>query len=103
LESLTAIAVGVNFSCTPAFGSSLLLKACSTNATQISQSDDSAEGGGEAFRVAIALPGVISDQAWNQPGYEGVTLAKEKLSAETADVEQVPQPDQAERHWSTRR
>jgi basic membrane protein A len=50
--------------------------------------------------VAITLPGVISDQAWKQSGYEGVTLAKEKLSAETADVEQVPQPDQAERHWS---
>jgi basic membrane protein A len=78
-----------------------LLKACSSNTTQISQSD-SAESG-EAFRVAITLPGVISDQAWKQSGYEGVTLAKEKLSAETADVEQVPQPDQAERHWSARR
>ncbi len=53
--------------------------------------------------MAITLPGVISDQAWNQSGYEGVTLAKEKLSTETADVEQVPQPDQAERHWSARR
>lgn len=79
-----------------ACGSGLMLKACSSS-TQTSQSGgDTASGGGEGFKVAIALPGVISDQAWNQAGSEGVNIAKEKLGAETAYIEQVPQPDQAE-------
>lgn len=81
-----------------AFGTSMLLKACSSSPPQTSKSDnDTATAtGGEAFKVAIALPGVITDKAWNQSGYEGLTLAKQKLSAETAYVEQVAQPDQAE-------
>jgi basic membrane lipoprotein Med (substrate-binding protein (PBP1-ABC) superfamily) len=48
---------------------SLLLKACSSNSTTT--------GGSPGFKIAIALPGVISDQAWNQSGYEGVQLAKQ--------------------------
>jgi basic membrane protein A len=81
-----------------AFSGSLLLKACSTSSTQTSQSSSNTAtgGGGEGFKVAIALPGAISDRAWNQSGYEGINIAKQKLSAETAYVEQVPQPDQAE-------
>ncbi|ARV62641.1 BMP family ABC transporter substrate-binding protein [Nostocales cyanobacterium HT-58-2] len=70
------------------FGTSLLLKACSRNSTPTGNS-----GG---FKIAIALPGVISDQAWNQSGYEGVQLAKQKLGAETTHVEQVAQADQTE-------
>jgi basic membrane protein A and related proteins len=65
---------------------SLLLKACSQNTTTTS-------GG---FKIAIALPGVITDKAWNQFGYEGLQLAKQNLGAETAYVEQVPQADQTE-------
>lgn len=81
-----------------AFGTSLLLKACGSSSTQTSQSDGATAtvGGGEEFKVAVALPGVITDKAWNQSGYEGVTLAKEKLGAEIAYVEQVPQADQTE-------
>ena len=80
-----------------AFGTSILLKGCSSSPPQSAKSDSStATGGGEPFKVAIALPGIITDKAWNQSGYEGVMLAKEKLGAETAYVEQVPQPDQAE-------
>ncbi len=72
------------------FSTSILLKAC--NNTQTTPTT----GGGEGFKIAIALPGVITDKAWNQSGYEGVQLAKEKLGAETAFVEQVSQADQGE-------
>ncbi|MFQ4146850.1 BMP family protein [Chlorogloeopsis sp. ULAP02] len=69
---------------------SLLLKACSSGQTpKLSMN-------GGSLRIAIALPGVISDQAWNQSGYEGVQLAKKKLDAQTTYVEQVAQADQAE-------
>ncbi|MDJ0736117.1 MAG: BMP family protein [Nostocaceae cyanobacterium] len=72
------------------FSTSLLLKACSSSETNITT------GGGEGLKVAIALPGVITDKAWNQSGYEGIQLAKQKLGAETAFVEQVSQADQGE-------
>ncbi len=72
------------------FGTSLLLKACSNN--QSSTTTD----GEEAFKIAIALPGSITDRAWNQSGYEGVQLAREKLGGETAFLEQIPQAEQTE-------
>ena len=74
------------------FATSLLLKACSSNQT----STPTASSGAGGFKIAIALPGVISDQAWNQSGYEGLNLAKQKLNAEVAYVEQVAQADQTE-------
>jgi basic membrane protein A and related proteins len=67
---------------------SLLPIACSNN-----QTPPTTNG---AFKIAIALPGVISDKAWNQSGYEGVQLAKQKLGVETAHVEKVAQADQTE-------
>ncbi|MDZ8235784.1 MAG: BMP family protein [Nostoc sp. ChiQUE01a] len=76
-----------------AFASSLMLKACSSNNQTTTQSNAS---GGEGFKIAIALPGVITDKAWNQSGYEGVNLAKQKLGGDIAYVEQVVQADQTE-------
>ncbi|MFN6569978.1 BMP family protein [Dendronalium sp. ChiSLP03b] len=73
------------------FATSLLLKACSSNQTQTLTS-----AGREGFKIAIAFPGVITDKAWNQSGYEGVKLTKQKLGAEIAYVEQVAQADQTE-------
>lgn len=75
------------------FASSLVLKACSSNNQTTTQSN---AGGGEVFKIAIALPGVITDKAWNQSGYEGVNLAKQKLGVDVAYVEQVAQADQTE-------
>ncbi|BCL34615.1 BMP family protein [Nostoc sp. MS1] len=75
------------------FATSLLLKACSSNNQT---STPTASGGGGGFKIAIVLPGVITDKAWNQSGYEGVNLAKQKLNAEIAYVEQVAQADQTE-------
>jgi basic membrane protein A len=48
------------------------------------------------FKAAIVMPGNITDQSWNQTGYEGIMLAKEKLGIEVAFSEKVPQPDQLE-------
>ena len=74
------------------FGTSLLLKACGNNQS----STPKGTSDGEAFKVAIALPGVITDKTWNQSGYEGVQLARRQLGAETAFLEQVPQSEQTE-------
>jgi basic membrane protein A and related proteins len=75
-----------------AIGTSLLLKACGNNPT----STPTATGEKEGFKAAIALPGAIADRAWNQSGYEGIELAKQKLVVKTAFVERVSQSDQAE-------
>ncbi len=76
-----------------AFGASLLLKACGSNpTTPIATTTGDAQG----FKIAIALPGIITDKAWNQSGYEGINLAKQKLGVQTAYVEKVAQADQTE-------
>jgi basic membrane protein A and related proteins len=59
-----------------AFGTSLLLKACISNPTTPTATTT---GGAEEFKIAIALPGIITDKAWNQSGYDGINLAKQKL------------------------
>lgn len=50
----------------------------------------------ETFRAAIVMPGNITDQSWNQTGYEGITRAQEELGIEVAYSERVAQPDQLE-------
>jgi basic membrane protein A and related proteins len=74
------------------FATSLLLEACRSNQSTTPKVSSS----GEDFKIAIALPGMITDKAWNQSGYEGLTLAKQKLGAEVAYLEQVAQADQTE-------
>ena len=49
-----------------------------------------------ALRVAMVLPGTITDQSWNQAGHEGLMLAKDELGVEVAFSEKIGQPDQAE-------
>jgi basic membrane protein A and related proteins len=77
-----------------AVGSSLLLKACASSTPQASSSPSASPAAG--LKVAIVLPGVITDKAWNQAGYEGLSAIKAKLGAETTYVEKVGQSDQAE-------
>jgi basic membrane protein A len=85
-----------------ALGSSLFLKACASSPTTSSSSPEasSASPGPSAaatgFKAAIVLPGIITDKAWNQAGYTGLTEIKSKLNAEIAYVEKVGQADQAE-------
>ena len=50
----------------------------------------------DPMRVAIVMPGNITDKSWNQAGYEGLMRAKEELGIEVAFSEKVAQPDQAE-------
>ena len=72
-----------------ALASSLLLKACATNSTTTTDSS-------EKFKVAMVLPGIITDRAWNQIGYEGLKLVEQQLEAEIAYMERVGQAEQAE-------
>jgi basic membrane protein A len=73
-----------------ALGTSLLLKACTNSETSTETSAN------QDFKIAIVLPGIITDRAWNQSGYEGIELAKQTLPVETAYSEKVEQADQAE-------
>jgi basic membrane protein A and related proteins len=49
-----------------------------------------------ALRVAIVMPGNITDKSWNQAGYEGIMAAKAALGLDVAYSEKVPPPDLAE-------
>lgn len=83
-----------------ALGGSLFLKACAAPTPTVSPSASSAASSpspaATGFKVAIALPGPITDKGWNQAGYESMAIIKNKLGAETAYVEKVAQADQAE-------
>src|ERR1700747_2268379 len=48
------------------------------------------------LKVAAALPGIITDKAWNQSAYEGLKMIEKQMSAQIAYTERVAQPDQAE-------
>lgn len=48
------------------------------------------------FKVAIVLPGVITDKSFNQSGYEGVKAAADALGIDFAYSEKTAQPDQPE-------
>lgn len=47
----------------------------------------------EKVRVALVLPGVISDAGWNASAYEGLMAAKDQLGVEVAYSEAVQMPD----------
>ena len=53
-------------------------------------------GAQEEFKAAIVMPGNITDQSWNQTGYEAMQRAQDELGIETAYSEKVAQPDQLE-------
>ncbi|MEA5503548.1 BMP family protein [Halotia wernerae UHCC 0503] len=74
------------------FGVGFLLEACNNNQATTPKTENSSQW----FKVAIALPGSSTDQAWNQSGYEGINQVRQKLCAEVAYVEQVAQADQTE-------
>ena len=81
-----------------AFGTSILLKACASNpsSTESASNTTAATNPNKDFKVAMVLPGIITDKAWNQAGYSGLGVIKEKQAVETAYVEKVGQPDQVE-------
>lgn len=75
-----------------------MLAGCQTQAeSQTSGSQTTASpatGAAETLRVGAVLPGSITDAAWNQSAYEGLTKAKKDLGIEFAYVENVAEPDQ---------
>ncbi|MHA6646049.1 BMP family protein [Mesorhizobium sp. A623] len=50
----------------------------------------------QTLKVAIVMPGNITDKSWSQSGYEGIKQVEEKLGVEIAYSEKVVQADQAE-------
>lgn len=50
----------------------------------------------DTLKVALVMPGNITDKSWNQAGYEGLMRAKKELGVDVAFSEKVAQPDQAE-------
>ena len=50
----------------------------------------------DAPRVAVALPGIITDRAFNENVYNGLVMAEEEHGAETAYTENVSQATQVE-------
>jgi len=50
----------------------------------------------EKTRVAALFPGVVSDQSWNQFGYEGLVRAEKECGVEIAYSEEVAQDEQLE-------
>lgn len=82
-----------------AFSTSWFLKACSNTPTSTQTSSNGTKAAADAkkgFKVAMVLPGIITDKAWNQSGFTGLNVVKEKQTVETAYVEKVGQPDQVE-------
>jgi basic membrane protein A len=67
----------------------LVLTACGPAATPAPTAAPTAK----PFKVAIVLPGVITDNGWNASAYAGLQLVKEQLGAEIAYSEAVPQTD----------
>jgi basic membrane protein A and related proteins len=56
-----------------------------------------------AHKVAVLFPGVVTDQSWNQWGYEGLMKAKADCNVEVAYSENVSQDAQIEtmRNYAT--
>lgn len=87
-----------------AFASSLLLKACAASTPDSAESaapSTAAESTAAAtdtssVKMAIVLPGVITDGGWNQLGYEGVKRVADSLGTDFAYIEKVAQADQTE-------
>jgi basic membrane protein A len=66
----------------------ILLSACAPTATEAPVE--------EKTKVAVAFPGVVSDQSWNEFGYEGLVQAAEDCDVEIAYSEDVFQDEQLE-------
>lgn len=76
----------------------LVLSACQPAATPTAVVEEQApvEEQGPDHRVAMVLPGLKTDEAFNQYTYEGMLRAAEDFNIETAYVEEVAQDEQVE-------
>lgn len=67
---------------------------CSNEDNELS--NESTEGSDGAFSVAMVLPGLKTDEAFNQYTYEGMVRASEELGIKIAYREEVSQDEQLE-------
>jgi basic membrane protein A len=74
----------------------VLASACKPAATPTAAPTAAAEGAKPAHKVAVLFPGAVSDQSWNQWGYEGLVKAKADCNVEIAYSENVFQDAQIE-------
>ena len=70
----------------------IVLSACQKAA----EPSPAAEEEGPIHRVAMVLPGLKTDEAFNQSSYEGMMRAAKDFNIETAYVEEVAQDEQVE-------
>jgi basic membrane protein A len=77
---------------------SLVLAACGPAATptEAPMAEEPTAVPEAKTRVAVAFPGVVSDQSWNEFGYEGLTEAETDCNLEVAYTEDVFQDEQIE-------
>lgn len=75
----------------------LILSACAkaTPVAEESEPETVSEVSSEtpAIKVALVLPGVITDNGWNAAAYSGLMAAQEQYGVEVAYSESVPLPD----------
>ena len=71
---------------------SIVLSACGPSATEAPAATPTEE----KTKVAVMFPGVVTDQSWNQFGYEGLVRAQADCGVEIAYTEEVGQDDQIE-------
>ena len=74
----------------------LAITGCGTSGDSGTESKTPDAEGGEKLRVAMVLPGLKTDEAFNQYTYEGMLRAKEELGIEIAYREEVAQDEQVE-------
>jgi len=76
----------------------LVLSTCGQAATEAPAEEAPAEEAPpeDVTKVAAVFPGVVTDQSWNQFGYEGLVKAEEECGVEIAYSEDVFQDEQLE-------
>jgi len=74
----------------------MVLSACGPAATAVPTKAPTAVPTKAKTKVAAVFPGVVTDQSWNQFGYEGLVMAEEECGVEIAYSEDVFQDEQLE-------
>lgn len=74
----------------------LAVTGCASKVDTAAQTDATGTDGAKALKVAMVLPGLKTDEAFNQYTYEGMMRAADELGIETAYREEVKQDEQVE-------
>ena len=85
--------VGLTLGCAPAEVAPTAAPATSPPAAEPAATEPPAPEAPAALRVALVLPGSISDKGFNQSAYEGLLMIESELGAETAFSENTPVAD----------